>query len=467
MKKTKIIATLGPACSNKETLKQMILSGMDVARVNLSHGNRETRLQQIELIKDLRKELNVPVAIMLDTRGPDIRIKNFANNSVMIKKGQTFIFKNGSDCGNENYVCINHPEIFAILKPHQKVYANDGMLKFTIKKVYKNFIECVANNSGELSNNKSLCFPKTTLNIPYLNNDDKKDIIWGIEQNVDYIAASFVSSKDDINLIKKVLQKYNANTKIIAKIENSTGLKNLDEIIDSCDGIMVARGDLGIEMPLYKIPYWQKTIISKCNEKAKISITATEMLESMTNSIRPTRAETSDVANAVYDGSSAVMLSAESAVGKYPVEAIKTMAEICVETEKTIQKSFNNTNVQKNPTISEIIANACANIAQSSSVKAIVVFSTSGNTARLISKFKPACPVIVATPKEKTYNELALIYGSQPVLDNIYENTESMFNSSIMLAKDYLKLNNNDKIIVVSGEPNKVDGTNLIKVITI
>ena len=420
MKKTKIIATLGPACDNVKTLRQMVLNGMNVARINLSHSNKDSLIKLVELVKKVRTEMKTDLAIMVDTKGPEIRTGVFENGKAKLKKGQTFTFFKENIVGDETKCTISQKEIFDDVKIGNKFSACNGLITFKCVDKDDMSLTCKVVSGGEIGDHKSMSFPHIHLSVEYLNDTDKADLIWSIDNEVDYIAASFVSSKEDILKISKLIKDRNSNVKIISKVENKIALDNLDEIVEYSDGVMVARGDLGIEIPLEKVPRYQKKIIQKCNELGKTVIIATEMLESMTKSIRPTRAETSDVANAVYEGASAVMLSGESAIGKYPEEAVSTMAKIAIQTEKSIdyKDCFFNAKY-KGTAIQDVMSIACVQASfMIKDVKAIVVYTDSGHTALFISRLHPNVPIIALTPSIQTYYQLALVWNVKPYLVN-------------------------------------------------
>ena len=427
MRKTKIIGTIGPASSNYQTLKELALAGLNVVRINLSHATLEGMNGILENVKRIRQELNIPLPIMIDTRGPEIRVKKFKNGEVKIKKGQIFTFTGRDVEGTEEIVSFNEPEIVKCIKPNNKILAVNGLISFKVLEVNGTEVKTKALNSGIIANHKSLSIPGIKFNTPYLNNLDKKDLLWAVENDIDFVAASFVNSKQDVYDLRKFLNEHGSTIKIISKIESALGVKNLDEIIEASDGIMVARGDLGVEVPISKLPELQKMIIKKTRDIGKVVITATEMLESMIYNNRPTRAEVSDVANAVYDGTSVVMLSGETAAGKYPVEAVKQMAKIAEETEKHINyaKRFNNANV-KLKSITDVISHSAVNASFLQKIKSIVVFTNSGESARMVSRFRPSSTILGATPDEKVFRQLELSWGVLPVLTPVYNSTDEM-----------------------------------------
>lgn len=465
MRKTKIIGTIGPASSNYQTLKELALAGLNVVRINLSHATLEGMNGILENVKRIRQELNIPLPIMIDTRGPEIRVKTFKNGEVKIKKGQIFTFTGRDVEGTEEIVSFNEPEIIKCIKPNNKILAVNGLIGFKVLEVNGTEVKTKALNSGIIANHKSLSIPGIKFNTPYLNNLDKKDILWAVENNIDFVAASFVNSKQDVYDLRKFLNEHGSTIKIISKIESALGVKNLDEIIEASDGIMVARGDLGVEVPISKLPELQKMIIKKTRDIGKVVITATEMLESMIYNNRPTRAEVSDVANAVYDGTSVVMLSGETAAGKYPVEAVKQMAKIAEETEKHINyaKRFNNANV-KLKSITDVISHSAVNASFLQKIKSIVVFTNSGESARMVSRFRPSSTILGATPDEKVFRQLELSWGVLPVLTPVYNSTDEMFSIANSFVKNLNLAHVNDLIVITCGTPKQPGCTNLIKI---
>lgn len=465
MRKTKIIGTIGPASSNYQTLKELALAGLNVVRINLSHATLEGMNGILENVKRIRQELNIPLPIMIDTRGPEIRVKKFKNGEVKIKKGQIFTFTGRDVDGTEEIVSFNEPEIIKCIKPNNKILAVNGLIGFKVLEVNGTEVKTKALNSGIIANHKSLSIPGIKFNTPYLNNLDKKDILWAVENNIDFVAASFVNSKQDVYDLRKFLNEHGSTIKIISKIESALGVKNLDEIIEASDGIMVARGDLGVEVPISKLPELQKMIIKKTRDIGKVVITATEMLESMIYNNRPTRAEVSDVANAVYDGTSVVMLSGETAAGKYPVEAVKQMAKIAEETEKHINyaKRFNNANV-KLKSITDVISHSAVNASFLQKIKSIVVFTNSGESARMVSRFRPSSTILGATPDEKVFRQLELSWGVLPVLTPVYNSTDEMFSIANSFVKNLNLAHVNDLIVITCGTPKQPGCTNLIKI---
>jgi len=466
MKKTKILATIGPSSNNYKTLKEMIFHGLNGVRINLSHSTREEHLKVINLAKKLRDELNIPLSIVVDTRGPEVRVGKFIEGSVVLKKGQLFTLTSQKIMGDKDIVSVSEPRIFKALKVGGKVFACDGLIVMKILEVSDDKIVTKITSGGKISDRKSLFFPNVEYNFPYLNKEDKSDIEWAINQGVDYFAISFVNSKDNVLEIKNLIKKHGGHQEVISKIESKLGTKNIDEIIEVSDGIMVARGDLGVELPIEKVPKLQKEIISKSLKKGKFVITATEMLESMTYNIRPTRAEVSDVANAVLDGSSTIMLSGETSIGKYPSNVVKTMSNIACQTERSIkyQDSFVGLNFHTKD-IPDIISYNTVSSSFSSNAKAIVVMTNSGRTAKLTARFKPMCPIIALTDVKEVYHKLALVDNIIPVYGKI---PYGKLGQIIKLSKDVvtkLGLVNKDEIFIVSSasRTNDID-TDFIKI---
>ena len=469
MRKTKIICTIGPACQDEETMRQLMLAGMNVARLNFSHGTHEDHLQKINTIKKVRTELGLPVAIMLDTKGPEYRIRAFENGSVNLKPGDEFIFTTEDVTGNEKQVSVNYKELAHELEKGDIILLNNGLLSFEVTSVDGIRVYTTVKEGGELSNNKSMSFPTKLLKQKYLSEQDKSDLLFGIENDVDFVACSFVSCKQDVLDIKNFLRENGgSDIDIIAKIENQAGVDNIEDISEACEGIMIGRGDMGVEIPFEKLPAIQKTLITKCRLLGKRVITTTEMLESMIHNPRPTRAETSDVANAVYDGTSAVMLSGETAAGKYPVLAVKTMAKICETTEQSIDytKLFRTSEFQIKNTV-DAISHATCGMAIDVNAKVIAVCSLSGMTARMVSRFRSPVDILGLTTDEKTCRKLSLSWGVSPYVCDTFDSTDVLFYTAKRMARDVFKLKSGDKMVVTGGITNGVSGnTNLIKVDT-
>lgn len=470
MRKTKIVCTLGPACSDEATVTAMCKAGMNVARLNFSHNTHEDHKKRIDLVKKVRDNLGLPIAIMLDTKGPEYRIKTFKNGKITLKEGDSFTFTADEIEGDEKKVSINYKGLASDLQKGDKILLNNGLLSFEVISTTKTDVNCKVIIGGELSDRKSMSFPNKTLKQKYLSEQDKEDIAFGIKEGIDFIACSFVSCKQDLLDVKNYLTEIGAGeTELIAKIENRSGVDNIEEISEECEGIMVARGDMGVEIPFEELPSIQKQIITKCRMLGKRVITATEMLESMVTNPRPTRAEISDVANAVYDGTSAIMLSGETAAGKYPVLAVETMARIAESAEKTIhyKKRFLSSEFKIKNTV-DAISHATCGMAIDIKAKAIAVCSLSGMTARMVSRFRPPVDIIGLTTDQKTWRKLSLSWGVIPVMCENYPSTDVLFYSAQKLTKETLKLKDGDKIVITGGVTNGKSGnTNLIKVETV
>lgn len=467
MRKTKVICTIGPASSNEETLTQMCLAGMNVARLNFSHGSHEEHKEKIELIKRVRDKLDLPIPIMLDTKGPEYRIKTFKNGSVTVCDGAEFVFTTEDVEGDETRVSVSVEGLIQDLCVGDRILVNNGLVEFEVKELTATEAICTTIVGGTLSNRKSMSFPNKVMSGPYLSEQDKADILFGIENDVDFVAASFVSTKADAVALRDFLNANGgAGIDIIAKIENQSGVDNIEEICEACEGIMIARGDLGVEIPFVKVPSVQKLLISKCRMLGKRVITATEMLESMIYNPRPTRAEISDVANAVYDGTSAVMLSGESAAGKYPVEAVRNMAQICEYTEQHINynRRFATADFRiKN--ILDAISHATCAMSIDVEAKAIVVCSVSGTTARMVSRFRSPVDIVGMTTDKKVWRKLALSWGVTPMMSEKFTSIDVMFYMALDHVKAALNLQPGDNVVLTAGPINGQSGnTNTIKV---
>ncbi len=470
MRKTKIVCTIGPACSSEEMLEKMCLAGMNVARLNFSHGSHEDHKKRIDMIKAVRKKLNLPIGIMLDTKGPEYRIGVFENGSVDINSGDRFIFTSDETVGDESRVSVSYKNLPRELEVGDIVLVNNGLMSFAVVAIEGNNIITTALNSGKLSDRKSMSFPNKILKSEYLSEQDKKDLLFGISQDIDFIACSFVSQVEDLIAVSDFITANGAKgVSLIAKIENRAGIDNIESICTQCDGIMIGRGDLGVEVPYEELPAIQKKLITKCRLLGKRVITATEMLESMITNPRPTRAEISDVANAVYDGSSAIMLSGETAAGKYPVESIMAMARIAEHTESNIhyEKRFRSSEFRIKNTI-DATSHAVCGLAIDIEAKAIVACSLSGMTTRMVSRFRSPVDIIGLTVNEKTFHQLALSWGVKPLLCEMYPSVEVLFYTAKRMAKEALGLSSGDKIIITGGHTDGTSGnTDLIKIETI
>lgn len=467
MRKTKIICTIGPACDNEETLTRMCQNGMNVARLNFSHGTLEEHQVKIDLVKSVREKLGLPIAIMLDTKGPEYRIKTFENKKITLNDGDTFIFTTDDIVGNNERVSVNYKQLTNDLEAGDTILLNNGLVIFEVREIKGNDVITKVVSGGVLSDRKSMNFPNKILKSEYLSEHDKADLLFGIKNDIDFVAASFVSTKNDVMAVRKFLDDNGGkDIDIIAKIENRAGVDNIDEICEVADGIMVARGDLGVEIPFVEVPSIQKFLIQKCRLLGKRVITATEMLESMIHNPRPTRAEISDVANAVYDGSSAVMLSGETAAGKHPAEAVKNMAEIAEYTEKHIDyKRWFNTTEYKIINIIDAISHATCAMAIDVNAKCIVVNSITGKTARMVSRFRCPAEIIGVTTNPKAWRQLNLSWGVTPVLEEEYNSLDIVFYQSLNRAKEILQLKSGDNVVLTGGQINGQSGnTNTIKV---
>ncbi len=467
MRKTKIICTIGPSSSEESVLTEMCKNGMNVARLNFSHGTHEDHLEKIELIKKVREKLDLPIPIMLDTKGPEYRIKTFENKKVVLKAGDKFVFTTEDIVGNEERVSVNYKHLTSDLKADDIIMLNNGLVHFKVDEISGNEVITTVLVGGEVSDRKSMNFPNKVLAHEYLSEQDKKDLIFGIENGVDFIAASFVSCKNDVKALREFLNDNGGREiDIIAKIENRAGVDNIDEICEVADGIMVARGDLGVEIPFVEVPAVQKQLIQRCRLLGKRVITATEMLESMIHNPRPTRAEISDVANAVYDGSSAIMLSGETAAGKYPASAVKNMAEIAEYTESQInyKKVFATTDYTIRNNLDAISHSVC-NMAIDVGAKCIVVNSLSGRTARMVSRFRCPVDIIGMTTNRRAWRQLNLSWGVTPVMNEEYNSIDVVFFQALMQAKKVFSLKSGDNVVMTGGQINGLPGnTNMIKV---
>ena len=470
MRKTKIICTIGPASESEEVLSQMFAAGMNVARLNFSHGTHEEHKKKVELIKRVREKMNLPIAIMLDTKGPEYRIRTFKDGKVTVKEGNTFTFVAEEIEGDETKVTVNYKQLAKDLNIGDRVTVNNGMVVFEVTAISGDDVVCKVITGGVLSNKKSMSFPNKVMSGPYLSEQDKADLLFGIQQDVDFVAASFVSTAQDAQDIRDFLDANGGeDIEIVAKIENRAGVENVEEICKICGGIMIARGDLGVEIPFVEVPSVQKELTRKCRMLGKRVITATEMLESMIQNPRPTRAEITDIANAVYDGTSCVMLSGESAAGKYPVEAVRVMAEIAEFTEKHNdykQRFLTTEYVGKNNL--DNISHAVCSMAMDINAKAIVVCSVSGKTAMLVSRFRTPVNIIGMTTDPKIWRRLSMSWGVTPVLAEAFPNMDVMFHYAKLNAKKVLNLQPGDNLLLTGGPINGQSGnTNTIKVETI
>lgn len=470
MRKTKIVCTIGPASSSEETLREMCLAGMNVARLNFSHGTHEAHLKTLETIKKVRSEMGLPIAVLLDTKGPEYRIGVFENGKIQLNAGDEFTFTSDNITGNEKRVSVSYKELPKELSVGDTVLLNNGLLVFEVIKTTAADVVCRVVSGGELSDRKSMSFPGKVLKQVYLSEQDKSDILFGIENGVDFIACSFVSCRQDLVDVKNFMREHGCNDiELIAKIENRAGVDNIKDICEECSGIMIGRGDMGVEIPFEELPSIQKKIITMCRLLGKRVITATEMLESMITNPRPTRAEISDVANAVYDGTSATMLSGETAMGKNPVLTVQTMARIAEYTEQSIhyERRFLTTDFNIKNTV-DAVSHATCGMAIDIGAKAISVCTISGMTARMVSRFRPPVDILGITTNEKTWRRLALSWGVTPVMCEMHSSLDVLFYEAKNMAKNVFGLTQGDKLVITGGLTNgKTGNTNVIKVETI
>ncbi|MCI8498294.1 MAG: pyruvate kinase [Bacilli bacterium] len=452
MRKTKIVCTIGPASDNYETLKKMMLSGMNVARVNFSHGSWTEQKPKVDLIKKLREELNLPVAILLDTKGPEIRLGKF-EDKVLLEENSTFTLRNDDIVGNEHEASISYKELYKDLNKGSFLLFDDGLIKLEVTEISGKDIVCRVLNSNYISSNKSVNVPDVKLNLPSLTQKDIDDINGGIDNDVDYIAASFVRRKEDVLAVRNILEARNSNIKIISKIENREGLENFDEILEVSDGVMVARGDLGVEIPFSEVPIVQKEMIKKTFMDGKIVITATQMMESMISSPNPTRAEVSDVANAIFDGTSAIMLSGETAVGKYPVECIEKMDSIAKDVEASIDywKRFRLREVPKK-NFEYIINHAMVTTALNIDVKAIFCYTSTSDTPRIVASLMPKCQIYVTTSNKNVYYQLSLVWGLNPKYVVEETDPKKMIMDDVKSRVEEGRLSKGDIILIAGGK---------------
>ena len=469
MRKTKIVCTIGPACADAKTMRAMLESGMNVARFNFSHGTYEYHEKLMETFRSVRDSLRLPAAVLLDTKGPEIRIRQFENGKVTLVAGEDFTLTTRDVIGNEKIVSITFPELPRQMHAGVRIVLDDGRIALTVTDVTETDIICRVDVGGELSNRKGLNIPYFHIDMPYLSKQDEQDLLFGIEHDVDFIAASFVRCKEDVIALRKFLNYHGGHKiKVISKIENIEGINNFDEILKHSDGIMVARGDMGVEVEFERLPGLQKRFIRKCYQSGKMVITATQMLESMIHSKTPTRAEITDVANAVFDGTSAVMLSGETATGDHPELVVQTMARIARQAERDAFEMdvYNGISfVEEIADVTNAICDAAATTARDVSAKAIIAVTTSGHTARRVSKFRPRQEIVAATPETKTFHQLSLSWGVLPVLALHQDSADKLFTHAIDCAKQVDIVSRGDMVVITAGVPLKLAGTtNLLKV---
>lgn len=468
MRKTKIVCTLGPATDNEKIIKQLMLEGMDVARFNFSHSTHEDHANRLNMIKNGRKELGVHVAALLDTKGPEVRVKQFKEGKVEVIEGDKFTLTTRDVEGSASEVSVTYEKLPQDLSVGTTVLIDDGLIRLEVEKIQDCDIICKVIVGGVISNNKGVNIPNIDLKMPYISEKDKQDILFGIEQGFDFVAASFVRSASDVLQIRRLLDENGGNfINIISKIENASGVANIDEIIQVSDGIMVARGDMGVEIPAEEVPSIQKMIIKKVYNAGKQVITATQMLDSMMKHPVPTRAEVADVANAIYDGTSTIMLSGETAAGKYPIESVRMMAKIAVRTEADIdyKKRFFQIDRKSNIDVTDAISHATVTTALDLNAKAIVTVTKSGRTARMISRYRPACDVLGCATKESVCRQMNMSWGVTPVMVNEMKETFGLFEHAVEECKKKNFVVNGDLIVITAGVPMGISGTtNMLKV---
>ena len=469
MKNTKIICTIGPASQNPETIKKLILAGMNVARLNFSHGSYEEQANKFHMIQDASKELGIPVAILQDTKGPEIRLRDFANGKEELKAGQKFTLTTDEIAGTNEKVSITYKNLPNDVEEGMAILLDDGLIELKVDKVSATDIECTVINGGFVSNKKGVNVPGAELSMPFISDVDREDILFGIKMGFDFLACSFVRSKDDILAVRKILDEHGAKTKVIAKIENMQGIRNLAEILEVSDGIMVARGDMGVEIPLEEVPVIQKKMIKKAIASGKQVITATQMLESMTKNPRPTRAETTDVANAIYDGTTAIMLSGETANGQYPVEAVETMTKIAQRAELDIDyiNRFQRTEMH-GVDVTNAISHATCTTAMDLKAAAIITVTMSGFTAEMIARYKPNCPIIACSVDEGVCRQVNMLWGVRPLLIDKKDSADELFKEAVRKSQEAGYVKKGNIVVLTAGVPLAVSGTtNMIHVVEV
>ncbi len=470
MRKTKIICTIGPASDSVECLQQLMLAGMNVARFNFSHGTHEEQKIKYEKVLEAREKVGLPVATLLDTKGPEIRLRDFEGGKAELVAGQQFVLTTEELLGTSQKATITYKNLKNDVDRGTTILIDDGLIEMTVEEIRGEEIVCTVVNGGFVSNHKGVNVPGAVLSMPYISDTDREDILFGIERGYDFLAASFARCKEDILEVRRILEEHGSRMKIIAKIENMQGIQNLEEILDASDGIMVARGDMGVEIPMEEVPILQKRMIKLANDKGKHVITATQMLESMIKNPRPTRAEATDIANAIYDGTTAIMLSGESAAGKYPVEAVRTMARIAESAEKDIDYYERMCHGGKagEADITTAIAYATCSAAMDVGAAAIITVTLSGFTAEAISRFKPACPIIGCAANERVCRQLNLLWGVNPLQVSKEETTDALFDAAVSEAKKAGYVKAGDVAVITAGIPlGKAGTTNMIHVVEV
>lgn len=470
MRKTKIICTIGPSSDTVERLRELMKAGMNVARFNFSHGTHEEQRVKFERVKQAREELGLPVATMLDTKGPEIRLRDFEGGRVELISGQEFVLTTEEILGTSQRAAISYKNLKNDIGKGTTILIDDGLIEMTVEDIRGEEIICHVVNGGFVSNHKGVNVPGAVLSMPYISQVDREDILFGIEMGYDFLAASFVRCREDVLEVRRILEEHGSDMKIISKIENMQGIQNLEEILEVSDGIMVARGDMGVEIPMERVPILQKKMIKLANEQGKHVITATQMLESMIKNPRPTRAETTDIANAIYDGTTAIMLSGESAAGKYPVEAVETMARIAETAEKDIDYGFRMRGMRKKEKtdITTAIAYATCTAAMNLKAAAIITVTLSGFTAEAIARFKPESPIIGCTVREKVCRDLNLLWGVSPLMIRQEDTAERLFAAAVSEAKKAGYVKTGDVVVITAGVPLGMAGTtNMIHVVEV
>lgn len=470
MRKTKIVCTIGPACESEERLREMMLAGMNVARFNFSHGTQAEQKEKFERVIKVRKELGLPVATLLDTKGPEIRLRDFEGGKAELIAGNRFILTTEELMGTAEKATITYKNLKNDISVGTTILIDDGLIEMQVEDIQGEEIICRVINGGFVSNHKGVNVPGAVLSMPYINETDRSDILFGIEMGYEFIAASFARCKEDILELRQILDAHGSDMKIIAKIENMQGIENLEEILEVSDGVMVARGDMGVEVPLEEVPILQKKMIRMANAKGKHVITATQMLESMIKNPRPTRAETTDIANAIYDGTTAIMLSGESAAGNHPVEAVKTMARIAECAEKNIdyRDRMRHSDEGDKSEITTAIAYATCTAAMDLGAAAIITVTMSGYTAEAISRFKPKCPIVGCAINERVCMQLNLLWGVSPLMTQEEDTTEELFAAAVAEAKKAGYVKAGDTVVITAGVPLGVAGTtNMIHVVEV
>ena len=467
MRKTKIICTLGPSTDKEGILEQLVKEGMNVARFNFSHGSHEEQKGRLDQLKEIRTRLNKPIAALLDTKGPEIRIRDFAEGKITLTEGQEFTLTADEIDGNESIVSVTYKDLYKDVKPGNTILIDDGLIGLEVQRIEGHNIVCLVKNGGVVSNKKGVNLPGVEVNMPFISPKDKEDILFGIEQGFDFIAASFTRTAADILEIRKILEENGGKgINIIAKIENQQGVDNITDIIRVADGIMIARGDMGVEIPLEDVPVIQKDIIAQVYNAGKQVITATQMLDSMMKNPRPTRAETTDVANAIYQGTSAIMLSGETAAGKYPVEALQTMVKIACRTEDDVpyNKMFSVRTKEQTTSVTAAISHATCMTAIDLKAKAIITVTHSGNTSRMVSKYRPGCQIIAGTPDERIWRQLNLVWGVTPLLTKEEYSMEILLLHATEAAEENGYVKKGDVVVLTVGVPlGRSGNTNLLK----